>query len=159
MNRIGRNISTILRMERLLARRQMTVLRNQTGVLVFAALVGAIGLVMLNIAAFYWLRLLWSAPLAALAVGVANLVLAALMVAIALRMTGTAGLEPVTELRDLAVGDLEAEVDAVVDDLRDVADNVRRMARDPIGMALPALAGPLVATVIKTLRKDENDAI
>jgi hypothetical protein len=160
MNRISRNISIILRAERMIARRHMAVLRNQTGILVFAALVGAIGLVMLNIAAFYWLNTSWSPSAAALMVALVNLVLAGGLVTIASRQSPETGLGEITELRDLAIEDLENEVQEFVSEVRDVAGNVRRIASDPLGTALPTLALPLITTLLQSLRKkDQNDAI
>lgn len=157
MTRIGRNISIILRAERMIARRNMAVLRNQTGILVFAALVGVMGLVMLNIAAFLWLQVIWSPSLAALAVAAVNIVLAVLLVVIANRQSAESAVEPITELRDLAIEDLEVEMQGVVEELRDVAGNVRRMARDPLGTALPALAMPLIGIILRSLRKTDDD--
>ena len=157
MNRIGRNISIILRAERMIARRSMTVLRNQTGLFAFAGLVGAIGLVMLNVAAFYWLQTLWSPPLAALVVALVNMVLAGVLAFVATRQNPQSGLEPMTELRDLAIEDLEQEMQGLVEEVRDVAGNVRRIARDPLGTALPALVLPLIGAVLKNLRKDNDE--
>lgn len=162
MNRISRNISIILRAERMIARRHMAVLRNQTGLLVFAALVGAIGLVMLNIAAFYWLKTIWSPSAAALAVALVNIALAGLLVLIAGRLSAETALEPVTELRDLAFEDLENEMQGVMAEVQDVAANVRRIASNPLGAALPTLVLPLITALLRAMRnrdgKDPEDA-
>ncbi len=157
MNRIGRNLSIILRAERLIARRHMAVLRNQTGMLVFAALVGGIGLVMLNLAGFLALKETMSPQLAAFLVALANMVLALVLVALALKQSAEPELEPVTELRDLAIEDLEAELQGAVgearDLARDLAGNVARMARDPFGTALPAMLIPLLTNLLRATRK------
>ncbi len=157
MNRISRNISIILRAERIIAKYNMTTLRNQTAIMMFAALVATIGLVMLNIAGFYWLKTIWSPPVAAFCVALVNLVLAALLLSIATRQGDDSHLDPATEVRDLAIEDLEAEMQAMVAEVQDVAINVRRMARDPLGAALPALAVPVTSALVKALRKGKTD--
>ena len=156
MSRISRNLSIILRAERMIARANMAVLRNQTALMVLAALVAAIGLVMLNVAAFYWLKTIWSPPLAALVVALVNLLLAGVLVRIATRQNTASDLAPITELRDLAIEDLEAEMQGGLDQLRDVTDNVRRLARNPLGSALPALLVPLISALVAALRKDKD---
>lgn len=158
MNRISRNIAIILGAERMIVRRNMAVLRNQTGIMVLAALIGAIGLVMLNIAAFTWLKTLWSPPMAALAVALVNLALAGLLLVIATRMSAAPGLEPVIELRDMALKDLEGEMQGLVDEVRDMGANVRRMARNPLGSALPGLLVPLISALLKSLRQSKGQA-
>lgn len=153
MSRISRNISIILRAERMMARRHMAVLRNQTGLLAFAALVAALGLVMLNVAAFFLLRSTLSPQAAALIVGAVNFGLAALLVFLANRQNAEQDLEPITELRDLAIEDLGVELQGTVDEAREVADNVRRIARDPLGTALPAMAIPLLTALLRSIKK------
>lgn len=153
MNRISRNISIILRAERMIARRHMTVLRNQTGMLGFAALVAGIGLIMLNVAAFYTLRASLSPQVSALIVALVNLGLAALLVALAGKQSAETELEPLTEVRDLAIEDLEVELQGVVTEARELKDNVRRIARDPLGTALPAMLIPLLTSLLSHIRK------
>ena len=153
VSRISRNISIILRAERMVARRHIAVLRNQTGLLAFAALVAAIGLVMLNIAGFFLLRATLSPQAATLIVGVVNFALAVLLVILATRQNAEQELEPITELRDLAIEDLGAEMQGTIDEAREVADNVRRIARDPLGTALPAMAIPLLSALLRSIKK------
>ena len=75
------------------------------------------------------------------------------LMSIAGRMSVEAELEPVTEVRDLALEDIEAEVGDAMTELRDVADGVKRMARDPFGTAGQYLAGPLLSILLKALKK------
>ena len=153
MNRISRNISIVLRTERMIARRHMAVIRNQTGLYAFAGLVSLIGLVMLNVAAFYALITVMVAQFAALIVALGNLVLAGALVLIAGRLSPGKELEPVTELRDLAIAELEAEAELAVAEARELSANVRRIARDPLGTALPALLGPLISALLSGRKK------
>jgi len=153
MNRISRNISIILRTERMIARRRMVILRNQSGFLIFAGLVCLIGLVMLNIAAFYTLNARMTPQMAALIVAGANFALAAVLIAVAANLGKGRELEPVTELRDMAIAELEGDVQDAVDEARELSDNVRRIARDPLGSALPSLLGPLLSILLRGFNK------
>lgn len=153
MNRISRNLSIIYRTERLIARRQMAVLRQQTGMMLFAGLMTGIGIIMLNVAAFYALSTTIAAHYAALIVALANLGLAAAVAAIATRMQADKELEPATEVRDLAIAELEADLEQIADEARELTRNVGRMARDPLGTALPALLGPLLTLLLKNSKK------
>lgn len=153
MNRISRNLSIILRTERMIARRQMEITVRQIGLVAFAALVSLIALVMLNMAAFYALDARLSPQWAALLVALGNLALALVLVVIAGRLKPGRELEPVTELRDLAIAELEADAEAAVAEARELSENVRRIARDPLGAALPSLLGPLLSILLGGRKK------
>jgi hypothetical protein len=152
ISRIGKNLNIILRSERIMARRRMAVLRNQTGLVAFAGLVAGIGHIMLNVAAFYALRDNMAPQNAALIVGLGNLLLAAALIIAATRMTAEAELEPVSELRDLAISDLESELEGIIEEGRDLSATLRRMASNPVGSLLPVLIGPLVSALMKSTR-------
>lgn len=153
MNRISRNISIIMRAERMITRRRMAVLVNQAGLMAFAVLVAAIALVMLNVAAFYALSDSLSPQNAALLVSLANVVLAVSIIMVASRLSADEELVPVTEVRDLAIEDLEAEVQGVVTEARELTDNVRRIATDPVGSMIPSLIGPLLGLLVRSVKK------
>ena len=108
---------------------------------------------MLNVAAFYALITVMAAQFAALIVALCNLVLAGALVLIAGRLSPGKELEPVTELRDLAIAELEAEAELAVAEARELSANVRRIARDPLGTALPALLGPLISALLSGRKK------
>lgn len=153
MRRISRNISIILRAERMIARRQMVLTLRQSGLYAFAGLVLLIALVMLNMAAFYALEARLTPQVAALLVALGNLALAVVLVLIAGRLKPGRELEPVTELRDLAISELEADAENAVAEARELSDNVRRIARDPLGAALPSLLGPLLSILLGNRKK------
>ncbi len=152
-SRVGRNVSIALRAERIIARRRIAVMRTQTGMMAFAGLVAGIGVIMLNVALFFWLATTYGNALAAGIVAVANFVLAVLVAWAAAKKSAETELEPVIEVRDLAVEDIEAEVGDALSEARDLADNVRRMARDPFGTAGVGLIGPALSLLAKTLKK------
>lgn len=153
MNRISRNIAIILRAERLIARRRMAVMVNQTGLLAFAVLVAGLALVMLNVAAFFALQDNMSPQNAALLVSLADVILAVVIIMVASRMNSDKELEPVVEVRDIAIEDLESEVQDVVVEARELSDNVRRIASDPFGSLIPSLIGPLLSLLARNTKK------
>ena len=153
MNRISRNLTILFRTERLIARRQMAVLRAQTGMVAFAGLVAGIAIIMLNVAIFYALGTVMAAQYAALLVALGNALVALVLVAIASRMSAEKELEPATEVRDMALAEIEADLNEVAEEARELTRNVSRMARDPLGTALPALIGPLLSLLLKSKDK------
>lgn len=153
MNRISRNLTILFRTERLIARRQMAVLRAQTGMVAFAGLVMGIAIIMLNVAIFYALGTVMAAQYAALLVALGNALVALVLVAIASRMSAEKELEPATEVRDMALAEIEADLNEVAEEARELTRNVSRMARDPLGTALPALIGPLLSLLLKSKDK------
>lgn len=154
MSRISRNLAILLKAERLMARRRMAVAATRAGLFGFAALVAALGVIMLNVAAFFALRDGLGPAWAALAVAGANLALAVILALVAARASADSELEPVAEMRDMALADLEAEADETIAEIRALAADMRRVTRDPLGTLLPGLTAPLVAAVIASLRKD-----
>lgn len=152
-NRISRNITIAMRAERVIARRRFAVIRTQTGMMAFAGLVAGIGVIMLNVAVFFWLAASYGNPTAAAVVAVANFLIAAMVGAAAARMNVEKELEPVIEVRDLAVEDIEAEAGEALAEARDLAENVRRMARDPFGSTGAGLLGPALSILLKTLKQ------
>ena len=152
-SRIARNASVAFRAERMIARRRMSVVRSQTGLMAFAGLVTGIGLIMLNVAAFFWLASSVGNSAAALIVALVNFVLAVVLAIIAGRMSADAELAPATEVRDMALAEIETELSDTLDEVRDTANELRAMARDPLGSLTPALMGPLISILLKTLKK------
>jgi hypothetical protein len=152
-NRISRNISIILRSERLIAQRHLAVLRRQTGLMAMALVVSAIGLVMLNVAAFFALEDIMTAAPAALIVGLVNCLLAGLFVLLASSKSGIEeDINAVSEVRDMAIEDLEAEVRQAADEAKSAVDAVKSMAANPLGGIAPGLAASIAKAVVKAMK-------
>ena len=122
--------------ERLIAQRQFAVVRTRSGLLALAGGAAAIGVVMLNVAAFYALREPLGGAMAALSVAAADFVLAGLLVAIAVRINADRETESATQVRDMAIADLEREVQIATRDLELTRAQLGAFARDPGGMVL-----------------------
>ena len=152
-SRIGRNAHIALRAERVIARRRLAVFRAQTGLMAFAGIVAATGFVMVNVGAFYWVAEGYGRAMAGGILAVVNFGIAAILAILASRMSAEQELEPVVEVRDLAMEDIESELADGLTEAKYVAANVRQMASDPLGSALPSLLAPLISILVKSLKK------
>ncbi len=153
MNRISRNISIALRAERLIAQRHMAVLRNQTGLMAAAGLVAGIGLIMVNMAAYFALNVSMSSQASALIVALVNFGLAVVLAVAASRMSADADVQGATEVRDMAIEDLEAELTQVATEVKGVVTDIQHVVTNPLGTVLPGLVGPLAETLLKSGKK------
>ncbi|MDP2519534.1 hypothetical protein [Shimia thalassica] len=152
MNRISRNISIVLRSERLIAQRHLAVLRRQTGLMAAAGIAAGVGLIMLNVSAFLALSASMSQPTAALIISIANLVVAAMLVSLAGKSNVEQETAPVVEVRDMALEDIEAELRAAANEAKATTDAIKGMARDPLGAIAPGIAGSVAKAVIKNIK-------
>ncbi len=152
MNRISRNISIVMRSERLIAQRHLAVLRRQTGLMAAAGIAAAVGLVMLNVAAFLALSATLSQAVSALIVATANVVLAVLLVSFASKTNIGEETAAVAEVRDMALEDIEAELRGAAEEVKSATDALKKMAQDPFGALAPGLAGTVAKAVIKNLK-------
>jgi hypothetical protein len=153
MSRISRNISIILRSERLIAQRRMAVLRRQTGMMAAAGIAAGLGLVMLNAAAYLALVEHQSPPFSALIVALANIAIAGILISTANKQNADAEVSGVAEVRDIAMEDLEMEVQEAAEEVKVLAQSVHKMARDPLGMIAPGLIGAFANALVKNLKK------
>ncbi|MDV7143856.1 phage holin family protein [Tropicimonas sp. TH_r6] len=128
-------------------------MRRQTGLFGAAGVAASLGIVMLNVSAFLALAEVVSTPLAALIVAVANLIIAGVLASVAGNQSAEAETAPVTEVRDMALEDIDAELQVFVAEAKTTADNVKRMARDPVGMVAPGIASAVAKAVVSSLSK------
>jgi len=153
MNRIARNISIALRAERQIAQRKMEVIRTQTGLMAAAGVAAGIGLIMLNVAAYYTLTTKLSPQVAALIVALTNFALAAFLGSYAGRVNADADVQGPTEMRDMAIEDLEAEFEDVTREVKEVVSDVRQFVKNPLGSGLPNIVVPIVNALLKSSKK------
>ena len=156
MNRISRNLSLLWRTESLIVQRRATAVRKQMGLLAVAGLVAIFGLAMLGIAAFFALKPFVGEASAALIVGVADLLIAALLALLAANTNADDELAPAIEVRDMTIKDLEAEAESFIADVKTATNDLKRAAHDPLGSLAPALAEPLIGAAIRGLRRRKN---
>ena len=145
MSRTSKNLSILFRTERLIARRRLKVLQTQTGILLFAGFIAGIGLIMLNVSGFFLLRTHMSLQAAGATIALANFLLALILLLFASRYNVEEELEPLIELRDSAIAELEGDLEQALSETKELSQSVRQIVRDPLGSVLPSLIGPILA--------------
>lgn len=122
---------------------------RQVGLIAFAALIAAFGLAALDAAAFLALTPVWGSAVAMLAVGLGDLVVAAVLLALASRQPRSQQIELAEELRDQAFAAIELDVKLA-------ANTLRQFARNPFDFlsgSIVSLLFSLFASVLKSRRK------
>lgn len=153
MNRISRNISIILRAERLIAQRQLAVAAKRTGFYAAAGLAVGLAVIMLNVAGFFWLSETMSKSLAAIIVAGVNFVLAVILALVANSMTAETDTSAAVELRDMALHDIE---DEVRDNVTEARNMIVGLKRDPIGMLSPDIISTVLGVLLRYARRGKN---
>ena len=151
MERLMRSHRIFWRSERLLAEHQLRLGTQRVQFNALAALLALIGVVMLSIAAFFALVPYWGHALAALTIGGADLVLAAVLVAFARSLQPATEIEMVKEVRNMALYDVEQEIALAEAELVAMKDDVVKFIRNPVDALLPAAIGPLFGAVARGL--------
>jgi hypothetical protein len=147
-----RNAKVLIRSERLAAEIQLRHLLTRSGLQVVGAAIGLFGVIMLGVAAFLALDRAYGPIIAATIVGVGALVLGALLLMIASRITPGRDLELAHALRDQAG-------EALLSDVRALEGNVlgfARVLRSPLDGTLTGLIVPLAGILLKSLRKSPS---
>ena len=142
---IVRNLRLLWRADKIIAEMRLRHMLVGLGLLAFAALVTAFGLLMFELAAYFALVNVVSAIVAAAILGVINLVIALLLAVIASRRSLGEELTLANEIHDNAIEALQLEVQAVQAQLD-------RLMHHPLEGVLPLLV-PLITSAISHLRK------
>ncbi|MGI9350161.1 MAG: phage holin family protein [Rhizobiaceae bacterium] len=156
MDKISRNISIALRAERLIAQRQVEVIRTKTVLIAAAGLVAGIGLIMLNVAAYYALTTNFSPQIAALIVALVNLALAIILGIYAGRINADSDVQGATEVRNMAIEDLKSEIGDVSREVKEIVSEVRQFAKNPLGGSLSGIVGPFVVALLRSSKKGKT---
>jgi hypothetical protein len=111
---------------------------------------------MLSLAVFFALSPLWGAALAALTIAGIDLLLAVLLIAWSGSLKPPAEAEMVREVRDMAIGDMEHELNLADAELKALKGEAQRFLRNPLDALLPGVIAPLLTGAAKGLkaRKD-----
>lgn len=151
MERFIRSLRIFWRSERLLAEQDFRLGAQRIQFNALAGLVAVFGLVMLSVAVFHALVPLWGKALAALTVGGADLVLAAVLAAYARSLQPPAEVGMVREMRDMALSDIEEEVALGEAELVSLKDGIEKFLANPVDALLPGVVGPLLGAVTRGL--------
>jgi len=142
---IVRNLRLLWRADKIIAEMRLRHMLVGLGLLAFAALISAFGLLMFELAAYFALVNVVSAIVAAAILGAVNLVIALILVVIASRRSLGQELTLANEIHDSAVEALQVEAQAV-------QTQVNRLLHHPLEGALPLIV-PLITAAISHLRK------
>lgn len=153
MNRISRNLTTVYRTERLIARRRFAVVQQQTIMMVVAGIAGLAGLILLDISLFFVLKTWLSSAAAAALLSLSNLLLAGLLVLVAKRSNVEQEIAPAIEVRDMAIADIEEELEEMATEAREVVEAVKNFGANPLG-SLPALLVPILTAILSNKKND-----
>lgn len=148
MNRIARNLTIIYRTERLITRRRLAVVQRQAVLMTLAGLAALAALVMLNVALYFVLFVHVSPAAAAGLLAATNCLLAAFLAMLASRANVETEIAPAIEVRDLAIADIEDEIEGLATEARELANAVRGIGTNPLGSLATALV-PIIAAVLK----------
>ena len=158
-----RNLQLFWRAERVLAeaRIKLTTKKLILGVVAGIACLFAWG--MLNIAGYFALEPSAGKAGAALIVGLIDVVIAGLLVAVAQALQPGPEEDMVREVRDMAVGEIGAEVEDVQqkllqlrDDVEGVRTSITEFMQRPLDALSPALIGPALMAVTKLIKAKKN---
>lgn len=152
MNRIGRNLTIIFRTERLITRRRLAVVQQQTVLMALAGLAALAGLVLLNIT-LYLVLTAWISPAGSAGILTAgNLLLAGLLSMVAGRISVEEEIAPAVEVRDMAIADIEDELEGLATEAREVVNSVKSLGANPLG-SLTTLLVPMISAALKNKEK------
>jgi hypothetical protein len=142
---IVRNLRLLWRADKIIAEMRLRHTLARLGLLAFAGLISAFGLLMFELAAYFALVNVMSAVLAAAILGAVNLAIALILVLIASRRSLGQELTLANEIHDSAAEALQLEAQAA-------QAQVNRLLHHPLEGALPLIV-PLITTAISRLRK------
>lgn len=142
---IVRNLRLLWRADKIIAELRLRHMLVGLGLLAFAALISAFGLLMFEMAAYFALINVVSAIVAAAILGAVNLVIALILVVLASRRSLGQELTLANEIHDTAIEALQLEAQAA-------QVQVNRLLHHPLEGLLPLIV-PLVTAAIGHLRK------
>jgi hypothetical protein len=163
MSKVTRNLQLFLRSERVLAETQFKLVSRKLVLLALAAIALLLALAMFNVAGYYALMPSVGSAEAALIVALIDALIAALLGAVALLLRPGPEEEMLREVREMAIGELGADLDEVQqklvrmgDSVERVTTNVTNLVQNPLDTLLPHLVVPAVTAITKVARSDKT---
>lgn len=147
---VVKHLRILWRTDRIIADIRLRHLLTGLGLRAFAALIAAFGLLMLELSAYFALVQIWSAIAAAAALGAINFVIAGVLFFVAGRPPSGRDIELANEIHGSSIEALQIEA-------RALQAQVSGAVHHPLGTIVPVLL-PLIAIIIKTLRKTTKDS-
>jgi hypothetical protein len=144
LNAFLRHLRALWRAESTIAEIKLGLLAKRSGLMAFAGLIGAFGLAMLNVAAYFALAPAWGDVWAMVAVAAVDFVIAGILILMASRQSKDPEIALASELRDQAIEAIEL-------DARIAVDEVSGFVRRPVQVAGTASAA-LISIITAILR-------
>jgi hypothetical protein len=139
------HLRVLWRTDRIIADIRLRHLLWGFGLRALAALLAVFGLLMFELAAYFWLIQIWSAITAAAVLGAIDVAIAVILLAFAARSPSGRELELANEVHGASIEALQFEA-------RAFQSNVAGALNNPLDVLVPHLLVPLVGIIIKTLR-------
>jgi hypothetical protein len=143
---VVKHLRALWRTDRIIADIRMRHMLTGMGLRAFAALIAAFGLLMLELSAYFALVQILNRVYAAGILGLANFLIAALLLAIAARPPSGREYELATEIHG-------ASIEALQNEARALHSQVSGVVHNPLNGILPLMIVPLLTIIIKGLKR------
>jgi hypothetical protein len=150
MQTMLRDLRILWRAERIIAESQLRLAARRTALAATAGLIAFVGLAMLNVTGFLALGPIWGAAWAAFALAIADLVIAAIVLVVALSSRLGPDYAAAVELRDLSMKDLETEFASSSKSPLGLLSGSG--GRDPLEALLPVVLMPLLTAAVRAVK-------
>jgi hypothetical protein len=154
-----RDLQVLRKADMLIGKIWLNVLARRLGLFVFAALIGVFGLGMANVAGYNALQNSLGTVWAATVVALADFVIAAIVLLLAIRSRPGSEIDVALEVRKTALEslhedarDLKLTIDAMGQEIRNVKQSVTALVHNPLDVAAEKLLVPAALSVLRGLR-------
>jgi len=165
METLVRNLKLLWKSDRMLAEIRLKLVAQKIVLFVLAGLGGLFALGMLNMAVFFAIQETLGSAIAALLVGLGNLLLAGILLLVVQRLDTGPEARVVEEVREMALADIEAEAKAfqselrlVRDEIADMRSGITSLVKNPMDVLTPRLLLPAAAALAKLVTASGKSA-
>ena len=165
METLVRNLKLLWKSDRMLAEIRLKLVAQKIVLFVLAGLGGLFALGMLNMAVFFAIQETLGSAIAALLVGLGNLLLAGILLLVVQRLDTGPEAKIVEEVREMALADIEAEAKAfqselrlVRDEIADMRSGITSLVKNPMDVLTPRLLLPATAALAKLVTASGKSA-
>ena len=165
INHLVRDLQVLRKADILIGKIWLSVLARRLGLFAFAGLIGLFGLGMANVAGYNALQSSIGIVWAATVVAIADFAIAAIVLLLAGRSRPGPDVDIALELRKTALEsihedtrDLKLTIDAMVQEIRSVKQNVTALVHNPLDVATEKLLVPAVLSILRGIRAKKEHA-